>query len=535
MPARIERRKGENVRLMTLLLILVAIGGGSLVVIQTSINARMRLQADSPWQAALVSTTVSTVFLFTVSAVITRHPYPPVGKIHGTPWWIWTGGLLGAIYVALTLVLVKKLGSGVLFSAVVLGQMVAALLIDQFGLIGRAKHEISAPRVFGVVMIVSGVALVRSFRKGRAVDAFERWLQSSSDVEEAAELTASLVGIRSLPGEEAEVQAFVEKWLDQAGLNPVSKDVVPNRPNVTATIENGPGPMMMFNGHVDTAIIDPTWDPARLWGKREGDRLYGLGAGDMKPGVAAAMLAARALDQRRDLWRGTLVLTSVIDEEAFSLGAHAVIDSGLRPDYSVVTESTLPAALLGSFGKVLVRIDVTGHAAHASMPHQGINAAVEAARFTARLSEGSARQPPKIKPVQSVLSFHSGPTTYQSITVPDQARMLINWHTAPGESADDVIARLKTLADSLDSPASFAFSIDPPYYPAWEQPVDSPLIEAFADAIQLETGKPPVFAYTGYGDTNLFSDVGIPTMMFGAQGANYHQANEWVDVDSIGR
>lgn len=148
---------------MTLFLILVAAGGGALVVIQTSINARMRLQADSPWQAALVSTTVSTVFLLTLSTVITRHPYPPTAKIHGTPWWIWTGGLLGAIYVALSLVLVKKLGSGVLFSAVVLGQMIAALLIDQFGLIGSPKHEISAARVLGIAMIVGGVALVRLF------------------------------------------------------------------------------------------------------------------------------------------------------------------------------------------------------------------------------------------------------------------------------------------------------------------------------------------------------------------------------------
>ena len=150
-------------RFMTLLLILIAVAGGALVVIQTSINAKVRIQADSPWQAALVSTTVSTVFLFVLSTAITHHPYPPVAKIQGTPWWIWTGGILGAVYVALTLVLVKKLGSGVLFSAVVLGQMIAALLIDQFGLIGAARHEITPPRVLGVVMIVSGVALVRLF------------------------------------------------------------------------------------------------------------------------------------------------------------------------------------------------------------------------------------------------------------------------------------------------------------------------------------------------------------------------------------
>lgn len=227
------------------------------------------------------------------------------------------------------------------------------------------------------------------------------------------------------------------------------------------------------------------------------------------------------------------MLTSVIDEEAFSLGAHAVIDSGLRPDCSVVTESTLPQAYAGSFGKVLVRVDVAGQAAHASWPENGVNAAVEAARFTARLAGVPLGTHPAIAPSQSVLSFHSGPETYQSITVPDRARVLINWHTAPGETADDVVARLKALAGSLDSPAAFAFAVDDPYYPAWEIPIDSPLIQAFSAAYERETGQQSELGYRGYGDTNLFSTAGIPTMMFGARGGNFHQAGEWVDLRSI--
>jgi len=240
-------------------------------------------------------------------------------------------------------------------------------------------------------------------------------------------------------------------------------------------------------------------------------------------------MATRALDQRRDLWSGALALTCVIDEEAFSLGAHVVIDSGLRPDFSVVTESTLPAALIGSFGKVLVRVDVTGHAAHASWPEHGVNAA----RFAARLSEVPLGMHPTIKPSQAMLSFHSGPTTYQSIAVPDQARVVINWHTVPGERGEDVIARLKALAGSLDSPAAFAFSIDAPYYPAWETPLDAPLLTAFGSVDEQEFGTPPSYAYTGYGDTNLLAGAGIPTMTFGALSANYHQADEWVDLTSI--
>jgi acetylornithine deacetylase len=49
-------------------------------------------------------------------------------------------------------------------------------------------------------------------------------------------------------------------------------------------------------------------------------------------------------------------------------------------------------------------------------------------------------------------------------------------------------------------------------------------------------GREPVFGYTGYGDPNLFSTVaGIPTVMFGPLGGNFHEANEWVDIPSIAK
>lgn len=361
------------------------------------------------------------------------------------------------------------------------------------------------------------------------------WLAAHSDVEEAAALLAELVAIRSLPGEEGAVQERVAAWLTEQGMTPVVEDVEPGRPNVTVTIENGDGPTLLLNGHVDTASIDPRWDPARIFGFREGGRFYGLGAGDMKAGVVAAMMATRALNGHRERWRGTVIFTSVIDEEAYSKGAHALVDGGIKADYCVVTESSWDHPCLGAFGKVLVRVDVTGKAAHASWPHLGVNAAVEAARFVARLSEVPLGSHPRIEPSQCVLTLKAGPDKYESIVVPESARVLINWHTVPGETAEDVIGRLRALVATLDSPAEFAFAIDPPYYPAWETPVDAPIARAFAAAYAAEAGHEPDYAYRGYGDMNLFStNAGIPTVMFGPRGGGFHEAGEWVDLPSIG-
>jgi acetylornithine deacetylase/succinyl-diaminopimelate desuccinylase-like protein len=361
------------------------------------------------------------------------------------------------------------------------------------------------------------------------------WLTESSEVEEAAALLAELVAIRSLPGEEGAVQARVAAWLEAQGLSAEVAEVEPGRPNVTVRIENGDGPSLMINGHVDTASIDPRWDPARLFGHREGNRFFGLGAGDMKAGVVAGMLATLALHRNRDRWNGTLVFSSVVDEEAYSKGAHAVVESGLRTDYCVVTESSWEAPCLGAFGKVLIRVDVIGKAAHASWPQNGINAAVEAARFVAHLSDVPLGEHPRIKPSQCVLTFKAGPDVYESIVVPESAQVLINWHTVPGETAESVIDRLRALTAGLESPAEFVFSVDPPYYPAWETPVDAPLVQAFSAAYTAEAGKAPEFGYWGYGDMNLFStNAGIPTVMFGAHAGQFHEADEWVDLPSIG-
>ena len=366
-----------------------------------------------------------------------------------------------------------------------------------------------------------------------AVDTLWTLLELATDVEEAYALTAKLVSRRSYPGEEEAVQLDIADWFRSIALEPELRPTENHRPNVIVRVKNGSGPTLMINGHVDTVLADPRWEYDPWQGKRVGDKFYGLGAGDMKGGVAAAMLATRFLAANRGLWNGTIIFTSVVDEEAYSIGAHALIDSGMRADYCVVTESSWDWPCLGAFGKYLVRVDITGKAAHASWPDKGINAAVEAARFVARLDEIELPTHPRIRASQCVLSSLSGSAQYV-ITVPDQATVLINRHTVPGETEEGVIASYQAIADTLESNAAFAFSIDPPRYPSWETPVDHPIVAAFARAYEAEAGQRPQYAYTGYGDPNLFStNAGIPTVMCGARGGNFHEAGEWVDLPTI--
>jgi bacterial/archaeal transporter family-2 protein len=148
-------------RVMLWILVLTAIAMGFFMAIQPLINGQLRWRVGGPSHAAMISTAVSTISLMLFVFVIQRDPWPAAANVREIPLWMWTGGLLGAVYVAVSIVLVQRLGSAVAFSLVVLGQMLSALVLDHYGLMGLAGREISAGRVTGVAFVVAGVVMIR--------------------------------------------------------------------------------------------------------------------------------------------------------------------------------------------------------------------------------------------------------------------------------------------------------------------------------------------------------------------------------------
>jgi transporter family-2 protein len=146
---------------MTALFIVLAVVIGSLNVIQASINGQVRLRVGDAWHAALLSTSISTISLLMVATLVTREPLPSLGDVARGPWWLWTGGLLGAAYVAVALVAVNRLGSAVLYALIVFGQLMTAVAMDHYGVLGLPRHEITPVRVAGVLMLLGGMVLIR--------------------------------------------------------------------------------------------------------------------------------------------------------------------------------------------------------------------------------------------------------------------------------------------------------------------------------------------------------------------------------------
>lgn len=147
---------------MTALLIALAVAGGFFLPVQAGVNAALRGHLQSPVQAALVSFLVGTLALL-IYALIERQPWPSLEELGRVPPLLWTGGLMGAFFVAMTVILAPRLGAAVMIAYVIVGQLTASALIDHFGWLGYSVHELTWPRALGLVLLAVGAALVKLF------------------------------------------------------------------------------------------------------------------------------------------------------------------------------------------------------------------------------------------------------------------------------------------------------------------------------------------------------------------------------------
>jgi transporter family-2 protein len=147
---------------MTWLYLLFAVVAGAMLPFQFGINSQLSHWVGSPIRAAFVSFLVGMIALLIISAFV-RKPVPSLARLGDVPWWVWIGGLLGAVYVTGSIVTAPKLGAVTLATAIVFGQTLASVLVDQFGWVGFKEHHASPVRLLGVALVAGGVVLVRAF------------------------------------------------------------------------------------------------------------------------------------------------------------------------------------------------------------------------------------------------------------------------------------------------------------------------------------------------------------------------------------
>jgi acetylornithine deacetylase/succinyl-diaminopimelate desuccinylase-like protein len=366
--------------------------------------------------------------------------------------------------------------------------------------------------------------------------------------EEVIQLLDSLVRIDSvtpwlIPGGagEGEVARFMQHWLTAAGLDVTLEDVEPGRPNVLAWLRgSAPGPTICLTAHSDT-VGYAAWPDRALAPVVEGDRMIGVGVADDKGGCAAAMLAAAELVRAGTPLAGNLLIALAIDEEGVSIGTeHLVANHADEIDLAIELEPEGSHLIFGEHqGFGWIDIVVFGEPAHGSAPDKGVDAIVHMAEVITRLHRlDETRWKPNPDPRNGRTVFHTGTiqggTDYA--TYPAEVVLGIEIGTQPGETLADRVAEIEAIFDEVKA-------VEPRFRGEVRVRLDrnpftgagnDALLTALADATEAVNGtRAEITGLNAWTDAALLQSAGIPTVLFGPEGGNYHAADEWVSIPDV--
>lgn len=203
--------------------------------------------------------------------------------------------------------------------------------------------------------------------------------------EEIVKLCCDLVDIPSLTGHEKQVGEFVVAWLRGNGIKAIGQDLGGERMNAVGIIEGtGGGPSLQFNGHMDTNYSgnddDLTYMSRELFDRPEhtkksfvrNGRIYGVGVGNMKAGLAAMLSAIKAIKKSGISLKGDVVVSGVAGEnggapvaqyqgvryEGTGFGTAQLLSRGIHTDYAICADNSNLKMTTVSPGVVLLRITV---------------------------------------------------------------------------------------------------------------------------------------------------------------------------------
>lgn len=340
---------------------------------------------------------------------------------------------------------------------------------------------------------------------------------------------------------EREVAHYIARWLAPLGVEVSLEDVEPGRPNVVARWRGtGGGASLCIYAHSDTVGYG-LWADRALQPRVEGDLLYGIGACDDKGHVAAALLTLKALVESGRRLRGDVWLAFPVDEEGASSGTMHFVRH-YQPNAAIVLEPFgLGSITITHQGFGWLDIMVYGTAAHGSAPETGVDAILHMAEVITRLHRLDREKfTPAAHPLNGKTVFHTstihGGTDYA--TYPDRCVLGIEIGTQPGETIADriaeieaIFAEVRAVHPTFRGEVRINIARDPFEAAGYER-----LWTIVARHTEALAGVPvQAVGLNAWGDAALFQAAGIPTLMFGAQGANLHAPDEWVSLSDLAK
>ena len=289
-------------------------------------------------------------------------------------------------------------------------------------------------------------------------------------------------------------------------------------------------PTVILNGHMDTVGVVDGWKRDPFGAEVDGDRLYGLGAADMKGGLAALIYAfKRAVYEKSPL---NIIFTAVVREELDSEGAFALLNE-IDGDVAFIAEPTGEMPMLGARGRYVLDIDFTGESAHGARPENGINAIGCASSFVSKLKDMKLAEHQKMGNGSLCVLKIDGGSDF--LSVPDTCRVVVDRHVVPGENRDSIMGEFIELLEDMDMECDAEISWHSrktPFLEPYEWNMENDFIRDFASVYVERYGEFIPTYGRSVGDFNMFGKK-LPTVVYGPKGGDWHGADEYVSLESL--
>jgi acetylornithine deacetylase/succinyl-diaminopimelate desuccinylase-like protein len=362
-----------------------------------------------------------------------------------------------------------------------------------------------------------------------------------------------MVDIRSPTGSESAMADYVVDRLRRAGLQASLQLVEANRPNAIGHLPGrGDGLNLLFTGHMDTSY---SGDEEHLQG--EGFRpkgvfrdgwIWGLGASNMKSGLAGVLVAIEALAKSGAKLHGDVTLGAVVGEiekapveefqgseyAGYGIGTKHLVTHGVTADYALLAEPTGMRMCTANMGCVWARLSVGGTVAHAALTNKpGTVNAIKVGRLLCDDIDAWAKQ---FQETNVCLGEHANVTIaairgglpWRLSRNAYDCSVYLDIRTVPGQTADQVKRELRALAQAfaqrhgVDEPSLALLVTDPPL--AIDN--DLPIVKAVEDAQRAVMGTATTtFLRRPGSDAIHLTRYDVPCIQFGPGGRLHPSAN----------
>jgi succinyl-diaminopimelate desuccinylase len=297
----------------------------------------------------------------------------------------------------------------------------------------------------------------------------------------------------------------------------------------------------VLNGHIDVVPegdID-SWSCPPFEGSIREGRLYGRGASDMKGGLTAAIIAAKAVKDSGIKLKGDLILHFAMGEETGEDGTKSLLAEGYDGEWGIVLEPTSLRVMTSEKGLVWYYFNIKGKPTHASEPEKGINAIEKAADLIIALRNYNKRISNRVHPLCgrakcSVTMIKGG--TKENV-IPESCWLAVDRRILPSENIDHVDEEFKYIIDELKK-------ADPDFHCEWRQGMlyesaEIPQGHFLSKIVRKNTKKvtgideKPGGTLFSTDQRNFVNDANIPAISWGPGPNMAHKFDEYVDIEQV--